>query len=358
MTPAVSFDPNRPSFALRRVAFVAANLTPGYRRAEAEYRRAGSIDEQIEALQRMLREVPKHKGTDRLQADIKSRLREARLAAERERRDAKSPGRSRSIPRQGAARVTLVGPPDSGKSLLATALSGVPTTVAPYPYATQVPQPVLMPFEEIAIQLIDTPPASGDRYDSELQELVRGSDLVLAICDARSEQGLDEFGRLLDLVRRSKSRFGRSTGFSPSDLGVTETRTLVLTFGDPTGDRSRLEEARRRFADRFDLLVVGLLAAPNEREPPRLETDSLPLEIYRRLDLIRVYTRAPEAPTHDPRPIVLRRGATAVDLAASVHRQLAERFRSARLSRPGNDDSVIVGREHELQEGDVLEIRT
>lgn len=337
---------------------MAANLTPGYRRAEAEYRRAGSIDEQIEALQSMLREVPKHKGTDRLQADIKSRLREARLAAERERRDAKSSGRSRTIPRQGAARVTLVGPPESCKSLLAESLSGVATTVAPYPYATQVPQPVLMPFEEIAIQLIDTPPASGDRYDSELQELVRGSDLVLATCDARLPTGLDEFDRLLDLVRRSKSRFGRTTGFSPRDLGVTETRTLVTVFGDLELDRPRLDEARRRFGERFEWLEVPMMPSSSGSDPPTLVIDSLPREIYRRLDLIRVYTRSPDAAEPDPQPIVLRQGATAVDLAASIHRQLAERFRSARLSRRGSTESVVVGREHELQEGDVLEIRT
>ena len=49
-----------------------ANLTPQYQKAEAAYRRAHSPLERVECLEQMLTLIPKHKGTEKLQADLKS----------------------------------------------------------------------------------------------------------------------------------------------------------------------------------------------------------------------------------------------------------------------------------------------
>jgi hypothetical protein len=51
-----------------------ANLTPAYRGAEAKFRSAVTREEKIACLEEMLRVIPKHKGTDKLQADLRSRL--------------------------------------------------------------------------------------------------------------------------------------------------------------------------------------------------------------------------------------------------------------------------------------------
>jgi len=61
----------------------------------------------------MLATVPKHKGTEKLQADIKHRL-------SQERKEAHSKGAPHSVPfylveKEGAAQVALAGPPNSAQ---------------------------------------------------------------------------------------------------------------------------------------------------------------------------------------------------------------------------------------------------
>ena len=53
-----------------------ANLSPEYKAAEAAYRKARDPRERLDGLREMLRTIPKHKGTDHLQADIKRRIKE------------------------------------------------------------------------------------------------------------------------------------------------------------------------------------------------------------------------------------------------------------------------------------------
>ncbi len=56
------------------------NVTPQYRGAEARYRAARTREEKLEALEEMLRIMPKHKGTGKLQADVKARIAKLRQA--------------------------------------------------------------------------------------------------------------------------------------------------------------------------------------------------------------------------------------------------------------------------------------
>ncbi|MGQ9660884.1 MAG: GTPase [Kiritimatiellia bacterium] len=118
-----------------------ANLTPEYLKAEQDYKRAETLEEKIACLQRMLAVIPKHKGTDKLQAELRRRL--ARL-----REEAESPkgrqGVSRRIKPEGAGQIVLVGPPNSGKSSLLRALTNAQPLVANYPCSTREPLPGMM----------------------------------------------------------------------------------------------------------------------------------------------------------------------------------------------------------------------
>ncbi|MGH7224601.1 MAG: GTPase, partial [Gemmataceae bacterium] len=112
---------------------MAVNLTPQYLEAESEYKRAQTAEERLECLQRMWALVPKHKASEKLQAELKTKLSDARAEVERERKSPKKSGVSHKIPRQGAGQVVLVGGPNSGKSRLLTRLTRAAPEVAPYP---------------------------------------------------------------------------------------------------------------------------------------------------------------------------------------------------------------------------------
>ncbi len=158
-----------------------ANLTQQYLKAEAEYRRASTPEEELDCLQVMLRELPKHKGTDKLQAELKQKISKLKKELQQP-REARRGGGVR-IPRQGAGRCVILGGPNAGKSQLMRSLTRATPEVALYPFTTIQPLPGMMPWQDVMVQLIDTPPITADFFDPVTQGLVRGADLALLMVD-------------------------------------------------------------------------------------------------------------------------------------------------------------------------------
>lgn len=139
-----------------------ANLTAQYQAAEARFRAAQSNEEKIDALREMLAQIPKHMGTEKLQADLKRRLSKLQEEQEQRRRSGGCRHDPGHIPRERAGQIAILGPPHAGKSSLLARLTHARPDVAEYPYTTQSPMPGMMPFEDAQVQLIDTPPLAGE----------------------------------------------------------------------------------------------------------------------------------------------------------------------------------------------------
>ena len=168
-----------------------ANLTPQYRKAETEYRKAQTPEEEVECLKEMLRLIPKHKGTDHLQADLKKRLKEARAELTAEKKSPKK-GHSYRIPRQGAGQVVLIGAPNSGKSRIVAEFTKAQPEVADFPFTTHEPTPGMMPWEDVTVQLIDTPPITASHIEPYLTSMIRAADEALLCLDGSSDDAPDE----------------------------------------------------------------------------------------------------------------------------------------------------------------------
>ena len=136
------------------------NVTPEYKKAENAYREAKTLDEKVERLQDMIAVLPKHKGTDHLYADLKRRL--AKLKQDLESSGGKKGSRGIDFVRDGAAQVVLIGPPNSGKSSIICAVTHAHPEVGEYPFTTSRVTPGMAPYQDIQIQLIDTPPVTKD----------------------------------------------------------------------------------------------------------------------------------------------------------------------------------------------------
>src|ERR1041385_8043685 len=169
---------------------MAVNLTPQYHEAEQQYKRAQTAEERLAALQQMWKEVPKHKASEKLQAELKQKISAAKEEVEHEKKTGKKSGVSYKIPRQGAGQYVLLGAPNAGKSQLLCKLTRATPQVAPFPFTTREPVPGMMAWEDVQVQLIDTPPVTADFMEGYLSSLVRAADGALLLIDLADDDGL------------------------------------------------------------------------------------------------------------------------------------------------------------------------
>ncbi len=328
-----------------------ANLTPQYLRAEKAYREATSTDEQLEALQAMLREIPKHKGTDRLQADLKSKI--ARLKIDiATKASTTSKSTLKPIQRQGAGRVLLIGSPNVGKSQLLAALTRAKPLVADYPYSTHLPMPGMMSMEDCPVQLVDMPPISTDYFYPDTFDLVRSAELVFWVVDLSSDTLIEDSQAVLERFQRSKTRLGLKTGPIATEVGATSTETvIVFNKVDVLGAQANLEWFDSFLKLEFDRVMVSATRGDG--------LEQLPREAFQRLAIVRVYAKDPRDRDADmKRPIFLKRGQTLVDFAGQIHGDLATQLKQARVWSSSHLDCAIVKPDYLPLDKDVIELQT
>ncbi len=325
-----------------------ANLTPQYLKAEEAYRRSSTPEEELACLQDMLRELPKHKGTDKLQAELKQKI--SRVKKELQSGPA---GKRRSglrIPRQGAGRVIVLGGPNAGKSQFVASVTRATPAVAVYPFTTHEPAPAMMPLEDIQIQLIDTPPITRDVLEPNLLGLVRGADLVLLMVDLGDDEGPQQADEVVARLQETKTRLAPRSYLSEEDVGLSYTQTFAVP------NKIDLPEA----ADRLAILHEFFPWEFSEYAISAVEgtgVEELKGAIFTALDIVRVYTKEPGQREPDmEKPYTIRRGGTLLDVAELIHKDLAENLKHAKVwGRQVHDGTVVKG-DYVLHDRDIVEI--
>lgn len=329
---------------------MAVNAPPQYFRVEQEYRRAQSLQEQVDCLEQMLVLLPKHKASEKVQADLKTRLKEAREQLQVE-RSAPKKSKSYRFPRQGAGTIVVLGGPNGGKSRLLKELTNAQPEVAPYPFSTREPLPGMMSFEDIAVQLVDTPPVTDTAFESYLPNIVRTADAALVCFDGSSDDAPEQTLTVFEQFRQRSTVLGESSGFVDDDFSKVQIRSaLVITRADDPG-----------LADR--------LAFYDEMQPPPLPrllvdfdtgtgVEALRSAIYGLLGVMRIYTKVPGKPADRTSPFTLPIGSSVEALAERIHKDVAEKLKFAKVWGSGLHDGQSVGRDHILAEQDVVELHT
>ncbi len=326
-----------------------ANLTPQYLKAEAEYRRASTPQEELDCLQVMLRELPKHKGTDKLNAELKQKISKAKKELEA----GKGKGKRAvgfKLPRQGAGRAVIIGGPNAGKSQLLRSLTRATPEVASYPFTTREPIPGMMPWEDVFVQLVDTPPITADVFDPVTQGLIRGADLVLLMADVGTDDGIDALQAVVDHLNTTKTRLARQSYLDEDDVGLSYTQTLLVLnkIDDPAADE------RREMLGEFCPLDFSQYPI-SAQQGTGLE--DLRNAIYAALDVVRVYTKLPTHKEPDyERPFTIPRGGTVLDVAMLIHKDVAQNFRHARVWGVNVHDGTVVKGDYAPHDKDVVEL--
>lgn len=328
---------------------MTANLTPQYHDAEARFKKAADHAEKLAALREMIALLPKHKGTEKLLADLRKRFSkledEAALAPRGGHGHRVEIGH---VKREGAGQWVLLGPPNAGKSSLLAALTNAHPEIGDYPFTTRVPLPGMAEFENVQVQLVDTPAVAEGHTEPYLPNLAHDADGVLFVVDVGAD-GADEAARLLhDLLARARV-WPRSRPL-PADAPPFLQPKPVLVLGNKSEDDDGTFATLAREAIGPDLPFFPVSAFTGAG------LEDLREVLFRDLRRIRVFGKEPGKKPDFGRPFVLPEGATIHDLALHVHKEIAERLKFARIWGRAKFDGQQVDRHHVLADKDVVEL--
>jgi len=323
-----------------------ANLPPQYLEVEQRYRSASDPEEKLTLLKEMLAMIPKHKGTDKLQGDIKKRM--AKLQDKVKQKDKVSRKSAiYQIDKEGAGQIVLIGSPNSGKSTIVASTTGATPEVAPYPYTTWSPTTGMMLFEDVQFQLIDTPPLSEEHNEFWLFDIIRRAEIVMLVIDM-GDKPLVDIETCREILKAHKILL---TGRKPKEeRGFMVKKTMVIgnkiDLPDGPDNAEILEEL---YGDTVPMLFVSAI------ENTSLEL--LKIETFKFFNIVRIYSKSPGKKADYDKPYVAPVGSTVHDIARMVHKEIAESLSFARIWG-GGKNGLRIPKDYVVKDREILEFHT
>ncbi|MBU2677744.1 MAG: TGS domain-containing protein, partial [Gammaproteobacteria bacterium] len=301
----------------------------------------------------------KHKGTEHLQADIKTRIKQLTEELAGPKKGGRRSGPSHVVRPDGAAQLALIGPPNAGKSSLHARMTGSHSAIGPYPYTTHLPVPGMLPFENIHFQLVDLPPVSADFLEPWLTNALQPADGVLLVIDVSDPECLEQVPTILERLAEKKiflstrwpglkSSQAQEPDDSDDPFRLELPTVLVANKSDLDPDPEEVEILEELLGLRYPALTMSAETGDG------LET--LGPFLFRALEVVRVYTKSPGKQADMDKPFTLRRGDTVLDVARLVHKDVARELKFARMWGVDVFDGQQVGPEHAVSDGDIVEI--
>ncbi|MFB3894809.1 MAG: GTPase [bacterium] len=328
-----------------------ANLTPLYKEAERKYQAAHDDKERLAGLREMLAAIPKHKGTEKLQAELKSKI--SKLTEELH--QGKKSGAHRHtfhierVP--NIPQLILLGAPNVGKSQMICSLTHAKPEVTPYPFTTHQPIPGIMEYNDIKIELIDTAAITKEFMESWIIDIIRGVDAAILVADLSTDDALDQIQDIIDRLLKVKlSLVGRKTLTIPSD-DVTLTRLKTFLVGNKSDldtDHANAAMLAELYQSQFDFITISALN--------QINLDAFKQMIFDGLEIIRVYTKAPGHKPDMVNPYVMPKGSTVLEVARVIHKDIAEHFHTARIWGSTKFEGQHVEKHYIVQDKDIVEI--
>ncbi len=314
-----------------------ANLTPQYIETERKLRTAKTSEEKLAIYKELLTVIPKHKGTEKMQADLKTKI--SRLTKEIQHKPAAKRGLDYFIPKEGAGQAVLVGPANSGKSQLLNSLTNARSEVSDFPYTTRMPVVGMVPFEDVQIQLIDLPSIGVDRVDPWVFGIIRNGEIVVLVGDLGSKYAVEDTELVLEKLKEARIELGAA------DPGAK--RCLLI------GNKAELPDAAARigelgefYGDRFKLHPISSVSGAGLDQFRRI--------LFESLGIIRVYTKAPGKPVERRDPVILKKGSTVLDTAERIHKDFSHGLKYVKLWNQSLN-GLRVEKSHVLADQDVVE---
>jgi len=302
----------------------STNQSPFYKQAEIRFMKAQNDDERIEALEEMIKECPKHKSSEKMLANLKTRLIKLKASVEKKQKTAKG-GRKEGIKKEDM-QVLIIGKTKSGKSSLMQILTNSKPEIADYRFTTKSPALGTMFYATTKIQVIENPAIESEYYD---RGLVNGTDTLIILITA-----LEEIPQILEKMPFAKAK--KIIVFNKIDLlSETEKRRI----------NAQLSSKKYNFI---------MISTKTRDGIPELKE-----KIFQSFDKIRVYTKKPEKTNHEPNPVIMSPGSTVEQIAEKILHGFSKNIRETRIWGPSSKFSgQKVGLNHKLKDKDIVEFKT
>ncbi len=326
-----------------------ANLPPAYLEAEKRYREAKAPEDKVDALEEMLAVIPKHKGTDKLRADLRRRVSKFKDQAQKKKGTSKRKT-AFSVEKEGAAQVVVIGPPNSGKSSLIAILTNASPEVANFPHTTQKPTPGMASYENIQFQLVDTPPITKDYLDPLMADLIRRADIVVILLDLYAD-ALQQFEDTVHILQTLRI-FPEGTPVTTDLTKPPFIKKMLVTVNKM--DKPEDEETLEIFIELADMNLpcLGMSTHTGKNLMTFIE------KLFDLSEVIRVYTKVPGNEPDMKKPFVIPKESTLEDLACKIHKDFVKKLKHAKIWGTAVRNGQMVQRDYVMQDGDVVEIHT
>jgi ribosome-interacting GTPase 1 len=306
------------------------NVTPEYKKAEEAYRAAREPKERLDCLKEMLRTIPKHKGTEHLQSDIKTRIKTLTEELAGPKKGGKRSGPSHVVRNEGAAQLCMIGPPNAGKSSL------------------------------LQFQLVDLPPVSEDFLEPWLVNTLQHADGILLVIDLADPECLEQVPTVLERLKEKKIYLRSAWPGLDSTSSTAEDdddpfrmdlpTVLIANKSDLDPDPEEVEVLEDLLGLRFPAITVSAETGDG--------LDEIGPFLFKALEIVRVYTKTPGRKADDDKPFTVRRGDTIQDVASLVHKDIARGLKFARMWGEEVFDGQQVGPDHLVADKDIVELHS
>jgi ribosome-interacting GTPase 1 len=325
-----------------------ANLPPQYFEIEKRLKATTDPDDRIAIMEELLSIIPKHKGTEKLQAMYKTKISKLRSSSQKKAAKSKH-GSSHKIKKSGAGQVVLIGPPNSGKSALVESLTDIKLQVSDYPFTTTAAFPAMLKYENIQIQLVDTPPITPDYMEIWYPDLIKSSDAVLLLIDPTSSSTHDVLGSIIQKLKEKRIEFvSQAQGPGEDRITVYKKCLLIANKSDLPDFSEKLKAFTQGLENQFEVLAVSAFSGQG--------LEDLAKRIFLLLDIIRVHSKVPGKKVEYDSPYTLAKGSTVLDMAKAVHKDFAHKLKFARIWSKNKYDGQRVNRNYILVDEDVIEL--
>ena len=385
-----------------------ANLPAEAKAKWAKVMEARTPSEKIKALEDFLSSVPKHKGTEKLVSQVRRQIAVLRRQIELEKKKKRGRRPGFFVEKEGDAQIVILGLTKSGKSTLLKKLTNAKVVVSDAPFQTKRPVPGMMIYKGVEFQLVEAPAviegaSSGVGWGLQTLALARNADGLILLVDAqgdlryqynvlvgelerarihikkprvlvkverRSQGGVIVLGKLRNCTVRDVEKMLRSYRIyhalvridgeaELSDIEdslfenvVYKPALFVINKIDAVTDKDALENFKKFLEDQ-GLAYIEISAKNGVNTSPEIIGGKL----FELLNLMRIYTRKPGRKEIAEKPVVVKKGATVLDIAKLIHSQLYKNFKYARVwSSRLKFSPQRVGADFVLEDGDIVEI--